>query len=188
MIEDPLFRRNPTPVTPKRSGKPYRAPPFPRDSGKYPTKATKLELLRLCDFMQAADIPSVANRFGLTYNGAKVKLWRLTKQGILEARLELDGKTKTWWLTPAGEQQLQYLAEAERCGGTKAMMIARLQAEIKRLRQQMDINRGVVAEAVSIANKNVALEQALAQARQEIEGLKAERRALLKTFGQLRKR
>jgi hypothetical protein len=199
VLDDPLMRRNvdPTSVTrpgmggeivvplmraeqtfkrPVRGRNRHKAPPPGRERWKHPTKATKLELLRLCALMVATDIWSVANRFNMSYKGAEVKLWRLTKQGILKTNPECDG-TKTWWLTPAGHRALQYLENTEQYGGgTKGMIIGRLQAETKQLKKQ-------ISEASGIVNKNVALEQALADARKEIGRLKAENRVLHKTLG-----
>ncbi len=186
VIDDPLFRRNATPITATRGGKPDKAPPLGPDRRKHPTKATKLDLLRYCASLRAADIRSVADRFDLSYNGAKVKLWRLTKQGILSARLECDGKTKTWWLTKAGERQLGYLENAERVvGGIAGMQLRYALAENGRLKNHIERLQGAVAEASSIVNRNVALD-ALAEARKEIGRLKAENRVLLEGLRQKR--
>ena len=209
ILDDPLMRKNvdPTSVTragmggeivvplmraeqtfkhPVRGSHRDKAPPLGRERWKHPTKATKLELLRYCAFMTAADSITVANRFAMSYKGAQVKLWRVTKQGLLETRLEPDG-TKTWWLTKAGERQLEYLENAERVvGGTAGMQLRYALADNDRLKNQIEQLHGAVAEASSIVNKNMALEHALAEARKEIRRLQAENTVLLKALGRKR--
>ena len=163
--------------------------------GKHPTRATKLDLLQFVAGCPGADVVTVTQRFGLSDIGARCKLWRLTKQRLLETIPHTYGRTKAWQLTRAGRRHLRYLKEAEDYGGTKGLLVSNLTAEVARLKAENDYRNkvieerpGILQEAAGLANENLALERALATASTEIERLRVERRALLAVIAQRRGR
>jgi uncharacterized small protein (DUF1192 family) len=153
---------------------------------KHDTRATKLDLLKFVSRCREVDVVTVAQNFGLSEVGARCKLWRLTRQSLLETNPEGYGRTKGWRLTRAGWRHLRYLEEAEEYGGgTKGLLVSNLTAEVARLKAENDSRkeiiedrRGIFQVSVGLVNEKLALEQALATANQEIERLRAENRAL----------
>jgi len=152
---------------------------------KHDTRATKLDLLKFVSRCREVDVVTVAQNFGLSETGARCKMWRLTKQCLLETNPEGYGRTKGWRLTRAGWRHLRHLEEAEEYGGTKGLLISNLTAQVALLKAEKDNMRKIIEDrhgffekAVDQANKKLALEQALATANQEIERLRAENRAL----------
>ena len=146
----------------------------------HPTRATKLDLLNFVAGCGEVDVATVAQHFRLTEPGAKVKLWRLTKQTLLEVNPE-SHKPRTWRLTRSGWRHLRHLREAENYGGTKGLLIANLTAEVARLKGERDHWMKIVEdrsdifqENVHLANQNVALRQARDEAWAEIERLRAQ--------------
>ena len=163
---------------------------------KHPTRATKLDLLKFVSRWREVDVVTVAQYFRLSEVGARCKMWRLTKQSLLETNPEGYGRTKGWRLTRAGWRHLRYLEEAEEYGGgpTEAL-VSRLTAEVARLKAENDNRKeiiedrpGIFRQAVGLVNEMLALEQALATANQENERLTAEKRVLLAVIAQRRGR
>ena len=58
---------------------------------------------------------------GAYYSPLDCKLWRLTKQRLLETIPHTYGRAKAWQLTRAGRWHLRYLKEGEDYGGTKGL-------------------------------------------------------------------
>jgi predicted ArsR family transcriptional regulator len=146
----------------------------------HPTRATKLDLLNLVARCGEVDVATVAQHFRMTESGAKVKLWRLTKQTLLEVNPE-SHKPRTWRLTRSGWRHLRHLREAENYGGTQGLLIANLTAEVARLKGESDHWRQIVEdrsdifqENVQLANENVTLRRERDQARAEIRRLRAQ--------------
>jgi predicted ArsR family transcriptional regulator len=147
---------------------------------KYPLKATKLDLMNFIARHGEVDMVAVAQHFRLTMPGAKVKLWRLTKQTLLEVNPE-SHKPRTWRLTRSGWRHLRRLREAENYGGTKGLLIANLTAEVARLKGERDHWRKIVEDRSSIfqdnvylASQNVTLRRDRDQAWAEIRRLSAQ--------------
>lgn len=159
----------------------------------YPTRASKLDLMSFIARYGEVDIGTVAGHFRLTETGAKVKLWRLTKQNLLETDPE-SRNPKTWQLTRYGRRHLDYLREAEDYGGTKGLLIRNLTAEVARLRAEcehwrslVEDGEGIFQEAVDVANENVALRRTCDELRADNSRLRAQvdtyQRALLAKAG-----
>ena len=161
-------------------------------AGKAPPRATKVELLEFVAGCPGADVAAATQRFGLSDTGARCKLWRLTKQRLLETIPDTYGRTKAWRLTRAGWRHLRYVEEAEECyGDPKGALVSNLTAEVACLKAENDYRKkviegrpGIFQEAVGLANEKLALERALATASTEIERLRVERRALLAVIAQ----
>ena len=90
-------------------------------AGKAPHQSHQAGLLQFVAGCPGADVVTVTQRFGLSDIGARCKLWRLTKQRLLETIPHTYGRTKAWQLTRAGRRHLRYLKEAEDYGGTKGL-------------------------------------------------------------------
>ena len=161
---------------------------------KHPTRATKLDLLKFVSRCREVDVVTVAQNFRLSETGARCKMWRLTKQCLLETNPEGYGRTKGWRLTRAGWRHLRHLEEAEEYfGGTKGLLISNLTAQVALLKAENDNMRKIIEDrhvffqkAVDQANNKLALERAMATANHEIERLRAEKRSLLAVMGQRR--
>ena len=153
---------------------------------KHPTRATKLDLLKFVARCREVDVVTVAQSFHLSEVGARCKMWRLTKQCLLETNPEGYGRTKGWRLTRAGWRHLRHLEEAkEYFGGTKGLLISNLTAQVALLKAENDNMRKIIEDrhgffekAVDQANKKLALERTMATANHEIERLRAENQAL----------
>ena len=153
---------------------------------KHPTRATKLDLLKFVARWREVDVVTVAQYFHLSETGSRCKMWRLTKQCLLETNPEGYGRTKGWRLTRAGWRHLRHLEEAEEYfGGTKGLLISNLTAQVALLKAEND-NRtkviedrpGIFQTAVGLVNEKLALERTMATANHEIERLRAENQAL----------
>jgi hypothetical protein len=151
---------------------------------KHPTRATKLELLEFIARCREADVATVARHFRLSETGARCKMWRLTKQCLLEINPE-SYKPKTWQLTRAGRRHLRYLKEAEDYGGTKGLLVSNLTAEVAELRADVSHWKKVVEDGpsvfqqvVNMAHENTALRGDLAAVTREMQRLGHENEAL----------
>jgi hypothetical protein len=151
---------------------------------KHTTRATKLDLLKFVARYQEVDVVTVAQYFRLSEAGAKVKLWRLSKQSLLQINPE-SYKPKTWQLTRAGRRDLAYLTEAEDYGGPRGLLIRNLQAEVACIKGERDHWKKIVEDApgvfrdlVAVANENVALRRDLAAVTREMQRLRHDYEAM----------
>jgi hypothetical protein len=150
----------------------------------YPIRASKFDLLKFVARCGEVDVGTVAEHFRLTEAGAKVKLWRLTRQTLLEINPE-SGKPKTWQLTRSGQRHLAYLREAEDYAGPRGLLIRNLQAEVACIKGERDHWKKIVEDApgvfrdlVAVANENVALRRDLSAVTSEVYRLRRENEAL----------
>ena len=72
----------------------------------YPTKATKFEVLRFIKDREWVTVRALMCRFGYTFEGAKTRLARLAREGLITAWVAED----SWTLTQTGERRHAYFA------------------------------------------------------------------------------
>ena len=72
-------------------------------------KGTKRETLQYFAKWKAVTTFNVMYAFNLSYSGAKLRIWRLGKERLIECEISPDGKTKNWWLTKLGWERLLIL-------------------------------------------------------------------------------
>ena len=145
---------------------------------KHATKATKLQLLEHVSRTRGASIVTVCGNFGLSESGARCKLWRLTKQGLIEPIPENVCREKAWQLTRAGRRHLAFLRSSERrLGGTEARC-SDLEAEIATLKAENEHwkrTAGVKAQQVALTRgSNQSLRRDLYRALAENKRLRAQ--------------
>ena len=144
---------------------------------KHATKATKLQLLEHVSRTRGAGIVTVCGNFRLSESGARCKLWRLTKQGLIEPIPENVCREKVWQLTSAGRRHLEFLRTRQLRIGVTNGQRPDLEAEIARLRDERDRWRKVAADRaqqVALARgANQSLRRDLSQALAEKERLRA---------------
>lgn len=78
---------------------------------KQKVRATKQEVLKVIKARDAIDIMDLVNTFGYSYAGAKIKLYRLEKAGLVE---KLGIRPGAYCLTNEGHRRVEYYERERR--------------------------------------------------------------------------
>lgn len=78
--------------------------------GRYPTKATKEEVLLFIRDREWITIHDLVNQFGYKYKGAEKRLYNLARESMITPWIERG----QWTLTQDGERKCQYYEQRRR--------------------------------------------------------------------------